>query len=181
MNLKKVLTIILSILIIIAGFYCLFNPTMTYLSVGYLVGVIILFDSITNITIWADAKKYVEVSGWYLASAIISLIFSIVLLVSVRMQFIVDLMIIYMIAAWIITMGIMRISLAIRMKKVMDKIPVFKNKKRMAVLALGILMILFGIVCFFEPTVLSTMLGLFIGFMIIVIGCNLLTIGMYAY
>ena len=182
MNWKKILTIIASIIIMISGVYALMTPTETFMGVaGYLVGVMILFDAIANISIWAEAKKYVEVSGWYLASAILSLIFGIVIIVSMSMQLAIDFIIIYMVAVWIIIMGILRIALAVRMKQYMDKIPVFKNNRWIIVLCLGILMVLFGIVCICNPVILSTMLGILIGLMLLVIGSSLLTIGMYAY
>ena len=182
MNWKKILTIIASIIIMISGVYALMTPTATFMSVaGYLVGVVILCDAIANISIWAEAKKYVEVSGWYLASAILSLICGIIIIVSMAMQLAIDYMIIYMVAIWIIIMGILRIALAVRMKQYMDKIPVFKNNRWIIILCLGILMILFGIVCIANPVILSTMLGILIGLMLLAVGASLLTIGMYAY
>ena len=182
MNWKKILTIIASIIIMISGVYALMTPTATFMSVaGYLVGVVILCDAVANISIWAEAKKYVEVSGWYLASAILSLICGIIIIVSTAMQLAIDYMIIYMVAIWIIVMGIFRIALAVKMKQYMDKIPVFKNNRWIIILCLGILMILFGIVCIANPVILSTMLGILIGLMLLVVGASLLTIGMYAY
>ena len=182
MNWKKILTIITAIITIFCGVYALMTPTQTFMGVaGYLVGVVILLDGIANISIWAEAKKYVEVSGWYLASAILSLIFGIVIIVSTSMQLAIDFIIIYMVAVWIIIMGILRIALAVKMKQYMDKLPLFKNNRWVIILCLGILMILFGIVCICNPVILSTMLGILMGLMLLVIGASLLTIGTYAY
>ena len=182
MNWKKILTIIASIIIMISGVYALMTPTETFMSVaGYLVGVVVLCDAVANITIWAEAKKYVQVSGWYLASAILSLIFGIAIIVSTSMQLALDFIIVYMVAIWIILMGILRIVLAVRMKQYMDQIPIFKNNRWIIVLLLGILMIAFGIVCMCQPVILTTMLGILIGLMLLVVGASLLTVGMYAY
>ena len=181
MNWKKILTIIASIIIMISGVYALMTPTETFMSVaGYLVGVIILCDAIANISIWAEAKKYVQVSGWYLASAILSLIFGIAIIVSTSMQLALDLIIVYMVAIWIILIGILRIVVAVRMKQYMDQIPIFKNNRWIIILLLGILMIAFGIVCMREPAILTTMLGILIGLILLEVGSILFTIGMYA-
>lgn len=179
---KNFLVVLMGILMVIGGVYCLFTPVTTFLTTGYIVGVIIFCDAIGNIVAWINAKKYVEVNGWYLANAIISLIFGIVVMVSLRMQFAVDMFIVYAIAIWVIMLGISRISLAIRIKQLVDKLPkVFKNKKWGYILALGILMVIFGVLCLFKPIVLSSMLGVFIALIMIFAGASLITLGSYVY
>lgn len=182
MNAKRILTIIMGIIVVASGVYCLFTPTLTYLSIGYIVGVLILCDAISNICTWFDVRKYVEVSAVYLLSAILSLVFGILIIFSLQMQFVVDMAIIYMIAAFILAMGIIRIVMAIRIHKVEKELPeVFQNKKWIALLIAGILMILFAILCMFKPIVLSNILGVMIGLMIIFTGISIITLGMYSY
>ena len=179
---KKFLVILMGLLMVVGGVYCLFTPVTTFLTTGYIVGVIIFCDAIGNIVAWVNAKKYVEVSGWYLANAIISLIFGIVVMVSLRMQFAVDMFIVYVIAFWVIMLGISRISMAIKMKQLFDKLPkIFKNKKWVGVLLFGILMVVFGILCMIKPILLSSMLGVFIALVMIFAGASLITIGSYVY
>ena len=179
---NRFLVILMGLLMVIGGVYCLFTPVTTFLATGYVVGVIIFCDAIGNIVAWVNAKTYVEVSGWYLANAIISLIFGIVVIVSLRMQIAVDMFIVYAIAIWVIILGISRISLAIRMKKLIEKLPkVFKNNKWGYVLALGILMVIFGLLCMIRPVVLSSMLGVFIALIMIFAGASLITLGSYVY
>ena len=179
---KKLLVILMGLLMIIGGVYCLLTPVTTFLTTGYIVGVIILCDAIGNIVAWFNAKKYVEISGWYLANAIISLIFGIIIMFSIGMQFAVDMFIVYAVAVWVIMIGISRISMAIRMKKLINKLPkIFKNKKWLGVLLFGILMVLFGILCVFKPIVLSSMLGVLIAWFIIFAGASLITLGSYTY
>lgn len=177
---KKFLVILMGILMIIGGVYCLLTPVTTFLTTGYIVGVIIFCDAIGNIIAWFNVKKYLEISGWYLANAIISLVFGIIIILSISMQFAVDMFIVYAIAVWVIMLGISRISMAIRMKKLINKLPkIFNNKRWVEILAFGGLMVLFGILCMFKPIVLSSMLGVFISVFIIFAGASLTTLGAY--
>lgn len=177
---KKFLVILMGVLMVIGGVYGLLTPVTTFLTTGYIVGVIIFCDAIGNIVAWFNVKKYLEISGWYLANAIISLVFGIVVMVSIRMQFAVDMFIVYAIAIWVIMLGISRISMAIRMKQLINKLPkIFNNKRWVEVLLFGILMVLFGILCMLKPIVLSSMLGVFISLLIIFAGSSLTTLGAY--
>ena len=179
---RKFLTILMGILMLAGGIYCLFTPITTYLTTGYVIGVMIFCDAIGNIIAWYEEKKYVEISGWYLANSIISLIFGIALIVSLRMQFAVDMVILYIIAFWVIVLGISRISMAIKMKKLMNELPdIFDNSKWLYILLFGILMVAFGVLCIAKPAVLSSMLGVFISILIIVAGASLITLGTYSY
>lgn len=179
---KKFLVILMGLLMVVGGVYCLFTPVTTFLTTGYIVGVIIFCDAIGNIVAWFNAKKYVEISGWYLANAIISLIFGIIIMLSIGMQFAVDMFIVYAVAVWVIMTGISRISMAIRMKQLMNKLPkIFNNKKWLGILLFGILMVLFGILCVFKPIVLSSVLGVLIAWFIIFAGASLITLGSYTY
>ena len=179
---KRFLVILMGLLMVVGGVYCLFTPVTTFLTTGYIVGVIIFCDAIGNIIAWFNAKKYVEISGWYLANAIISLIFGIIIMLSIGMQFAVDMFIVYAVAVWVIMTGISRISMAIRMKQLMNKLPkIFNNKKWLGILLFGILMVLFGILCVFKPIVLSSVLGVLIAWFIIFAGASLITLGSYTY
>ena len=179
---KRFLVILMGLLMVVGGVYCLFTPVTTFLTTGYIVGVIIFCDAIGNIAAWFNAKKYVEISGWYLVNAIISLIFGIIIMLSIGMQFAVDMFIVYAVAVWVIMTGISRISMAIRMKQLMNKLPkIFNNKKWLGILLFGILMVIFGILCVFKPIVLSSVLGVLIAWFIIFAGASLITLGSYTY
>ena len=177
---KKFLVILIGLLLIVGGVVCLFRPVSTFLTTGYIVGVFILCDAIANIIAWFDAKKYINISGWYLFDAIMSLIFGIIVVVNGRMQFAVDMAIVYMVCAWVIIASVFRISLAIRIKKVNDKLPnMFKNSRWISLLVVGILMIIFAVICMVQPGIMSALLGTFISMTIIFNGVGLVTLGSY--
>ena len=177
---KRFLITLMGALMVVGGVYCLVTPVSTFLATGYVVGAIIFCEAIGNIVAWIDLRKYVEISGWYLANAIISLIFGIIIMLNLTMQFAVDVAIVYIIAVWIVMLGISRVSMAIQLKKFINKLPkVFDNKRWIGILVLGVLMIVFGILCMFKPIVLSSLLGVIVALFIISAGVSLITLGTY--
>lgn len=180
MNWKKILTIVLGCVLVIGGVYCLFTPIDTYLSTGYVIGVLILCDAIGTIVAWFEVKEYAQVSGWYLAGAIVSLVFGIIVMVNIPMQFMVDMAIIGMIAAWIIVLAISRIMLAIRIKSVNDMLPnAFKNSRWIGLIVESVLMIVFACFLAARPAFASAMFGVFIAINIILAGVGLITLASY--
>lgn len=180
MNWKKILVILLGIILVVGGIFCLFTPYVTFLSIGYVVGVLILCDAIANIVAWFDVSKYVNISGWYLFSAIISAIFGIAVIVSLKMQLAVDIVITYMVIAWIIILAISRIVLAVRIKKFNDLLPnAFKNSRWIGLIITGVLMIAFAIFCVIKPGIMPLLLGILISWTIIFNGVSLITLGSY--
>lgn len=177
---KKFCVILLGVLLVAGGVYCLFQPVSTFLTSGYVLGVFILCDAIANIVAWFDARKYVNISGWYLFEAIISLVFGIVVIVNVGMQFAVDMAIVYLVCIWIIVAAATRITLAIRIKKVNDLLPdVYKNSRWIWLIVAGILMIVFACICMVQPGIMSVILGVLISWAIIFNGLGLITLGTY--
>ena len=177
---KKILVLLFGIILVLGGLFCLFNPSATFLLTGYVVGAFILCDGIANIIAWFDAKKYANISGWYLFEAITSLLFGIIVMLNVKMQFLVDMAIVYIICTWIIIAAIFKISLAIKIKKVNSILSsIFKNKKWISLLLIGILMIVFAVICMIQPAIMSILLGALISLVIIFNGISLITLSSY--
>ena len=109
-----------------------------------------------------------------------SLIFGIIVVINGRMQFAVDMAIVYLVCAWVIVAGVFRISLALKIKRVNDKLPnVFKNSRWIWLMIAGILMIVFSVICIMQPGIMSVLLGTFISLTIIFNGATLITLGSY--
>ena len=180
MNWRKILVILLGIILIAGGVFCLFTPLQTYLSTGYVVGVLVLCDAIASIFAWFDAKQYVNISGWYLFGAILSAIFGIAVIMNVNMQFAVDMAIIYLVCAWIIALAVVRTVLAVRIKQVNDALPEnYKNLRWLGLILFSILMIAFAIICMIQPGIMSVILGTLISCAIITNGVSLITLASY--
>lgn len=180
MNWRKFFVMLLGCLLLVCGICSLVTPLSTFFAMGYVIGVLIFCDAIANIVAWFDAKKYVDVSGWYLVSAIISAIFGIIIIANVRMQFAVDMAIVYIVSAWIVALAISRINLAIRLKRVNNALPNFlKNSRWIGLILVAILMIIFAIVCMMQPGIMSVLLGTLISWVMIFNGLTLVTLGSY--
>ena len=179
MNFKKVLLIILGVLTVVSGFFCLLNPVLVFLQLGYIVGVFILFDSIGNIIAYFDSRQYMQISGWYLFNAIVSLFFGLLIIISLRMQMAVDVVIAYMASIWLLIAGFTKVSMAIRIKKLQNEIVLFKSNRWVVILISGIFIILFGILCLVKPVVMSSLIGTILSLAIIFVGVNIITFGSY--
>lgn len=177
MTARKILTVVLGVLMIVGGIYCMFTPAATYMALGFVVGFNMLLDGIGNIAMWSQEHKAGRASGWHLAAAIISLVFGIVLLASTSMQAVVDIVIAYMVATWLVFMGVDRIVLSVRMRKVHKTLdtPII-GKRWWLVLIMGILMLVCGAVSIFDPTALALTIGVSMGIAIVVSGASLISV-----
>ena len=175
MKASKVITIILGAVMIVTGVYCLFTPAMTCLSLGYIVGFNMVLDSIGGIATWSDRKKKGTADGWTLAGAIASLVFGIVLLGSTAMQLVVDMMIVYIAAAWLVVTGIIRIIRASKLRKIHKEFQTHRLGKRWWIILLtGILLVVCGALSFANPSGLMVAIGINFGINIIAAGASLI-------
>ena len=113
----KILGIVLGVITIILGLYCLFTPGMAYLSLGYCVGFAMVMDSITEICFWWVAKSEGKADGWILAGAILSLVFGFFVLNSALLRLSIDIFIAYYVAIWLIIRGGIVIARAFQLRK----------------------------------------------------------------
>ncbi|MBR1842763.1 MAG: DUF308 domain-containing protein [Oscillospiraceae bacterium] len=176
MKAGKIITIILGIVMIATGIYCLFTPAMTYLSVGYVVGINMVLDAIGGIIAWSERKKSGSADGWELAGAIASLVFGIILLGSAAMQLVVDMVIVYIAAAWLVVIGAIRIVRSTKLRKFHKVLDTeILGKRWWAVMLTGILLVVCGVLSFANPTGLMIAIGVNFGINIIAAGVSLIT------
>ena len=176
---SKFLAVILGILIVVVGFYCLFAPGLTYLIVGWVVGFAMVLDAVAGIIAWWQGRKDGTSDGWMLTGAILSMVLGFFVLNSAALQLSLDVFIIYYIAVWLVIHGIITIVRSWKIRRL------HKNwdTKMLGThwylpLILGILTILFGILCMFNPIIMASTIGIFIGLGIISSGANLITLAM---
>ena len=183
---RKILSVLFGIMIIVDGVICLVLPGLTFLTLGYMIGVSMLLDGIGRIINWFQMDRGTEQSGWVLTSAIISLIFGMILMGSDAMQLVMDAFIVYMAIAWLIVLGILRITHALRIRKMRSNIRDFQpdtpfGRNWWIALILGILLIVFGIIGLFAPATIIETIGTLIGLSIIIAGANLIHFGVSAW
>lgn len=179
MRATNILAIIFGVLIVIGGIYCLMMPAATYMSLAWLIGVVMIVDGIANIVTWFQLRKSGFSNGWALFGAIVSIIFGIVLLGSFVAQFAVDLFFAYMIAAWLIVTGIMRIGYSVQMRKLNRGLqPQSIGDRWWFVLIVGVLVVIVGVMCLFNPMIAMVGMGLLIGISVIVVGVSVITLAL---
>ena len=185
-RMRKILSVLFGIMIIVDGVICLALPGLTFLTLGYMIGMGMLLDGIGRIINWYQMDRGTEQSGWVLTSAIISLTLGIILMGSDAMQLTMDAFIVYMAIAWLITLGILRIAHALRIRKMRNDIRDFQvgtpfGRNWWIALILGILLIVCGIIGMFAPATIIETIGTLIGISIIISGANMIHFGISAW
>lgn len=182
MVVRKILSVLFGVMMIVDGVICLAMPGITFLTLGYMVGVGMVLDGVGRIVNWIQIHKEADLSIWILVSAILSLTLGIVLVGSEAMQLVVDAFIIDMAIVWLVAIGLMRIGYAFRVRKTRDAIQGYREETSLGrhwwvALIFGILLILCGITGMFVPGVVAETIGTLIGVSIIISGANLVHFG----
>lgn len=190
---RRVLTGILGVLSVIAGIVCLAWPGLTYISLAWIIGAVMIVDGVGNIVAWPERKSLGLANGWSLAGAIISLVFGIVLLASNGMRFLMDVYLVYMAAAWLIVYGVLRVVMAFKMRSARKKLLAAATNSGLVpagaqapkarwgwVLCMGILMVICGILGFLNPVMFAIALGTMIGITIVLFGFDMIVMAFAA-
>lgn len=174
----KVLSIILGVLLIVGGVYCILTPIATYDALSWLIGAAMVVEGIGGIFTWNARRKCGLADGWTLAGSIVSLVLGIFLLGSFVLHFAVDLFIAYLIAAWLVIGGIARIFAAFQIRKFQEEEgPEAVPANWVGVLIIGILVVILGILCFFNPLSIMVGVGFMLGVAVIFVGVDLIERG----
>lgn len=161
-----ILTIIIGVLMLIAGFTSLFTPLAAMLSAGYIVGIMLLVYGIAALIRAISEKSNPLV--WILS--ILSIIAGIFAVVHPGGTLVLDAIIVYMLAAFFLIQGILHIVISIKFRK--------SNRYWVAELIAGILGVLLGIFSFLNPLFAAVTVGVLISFTFIECGISLITLGM---
>lgn len=167
----KIITIILGVLLAIGGVYCIITPIATYSAISWLIGISMVAEGIARIILWSDLRKAGLANGWTLAGAIVSVLLGIFLLGSFVAQIAVDIFIAYLIAVWLVVAGITRIAVAVSLRREENQGAGTSNW--VALLAFGVLLIILGLLCVFNPTAVMVGVGFLLGLSITLTGVGL--------
>lgn len=162
----KVITIILGILTILAGFFCIAHPAFTAFSIAWILGFLLILSGI-NILVSFFGKKEGSKSDVFFG--ILSIIGGIAMLCNYWFQFFTDMIIVMIVAGLILLMGILRISTSLKLKK--------ENQPWILAMISGILSILIAIMAFINPVAGIMFIDYILAVIFIVQGINLLSFG----
>ena len=98
---RKVISVILGVLLISAGVYCFFTPVETSTVIPFVLGIVMIGDGIGRIATWFDIRDIVRQSAWVLVSAVVSLIFGLMLAFSPVLQMSVVVFVVLLTGWWI--------------------------------------------------------------------------------
>jgi len=180
-NLYKIIALIFGIIMIGGGIVCLASPGLTFLTIGWIVGLAMVADAIANIVTWSARRRAGQADGWTLAGAIVSLVFGIVLLTSDILQLSIDLFIAYMAALWILTLGIFRLIKSSKLHQIHKEFDTEVVAKNWWIVMLsGILLVLLGVLSLMNPAITMVAVGTMIGIGILIAGINLIATALAA-
>ncbi len=171
----KVLGVILGCLLIVAGIYCIAAPEVTFSALGWLFGLSMLVDGVSGIFAYVGRRSMGVPSAWTLIGAIISILLGLFVLGSTVMQFVLDSLFAYLVAFWLAFDGVCRIATAFDMRALYrsgDEL----GKSWGLTLAMGILVLVFGILCIAHPLIAAVAIGLLMGCGIIAAGFGCVSI-----
>ena len=181
-----ILSVVLGVMLMIGGASCLLLPDLPFLTLGYVIGVVMILEGLGMMIAWFQRDRRNEGSGFVLASSIISLLLGIALVGNGFLQLAVDDFIVYSAIAWLFIDGILRIVLAIKTKSLYDREKGAGRNTELGrnwwiALILGILMIISAIICLCNPDAMAHTIGVMIGIGIIISGMDLIHFGTTAW
>jgi uncharacterized membrane protein HdeD (DUF308 family) len=175
MKAQRVILIILGILLVIGGLWCMFQPTITYSATAFVIGFCLILAGCGAASTWSWRKELGLASGWNLAGSILSIIMGVIIIVSEAVQGAVDVFILYLVAAWLVLAGITEIAAALSIRKVRKETGAHLLGANWAFdLVMGILIVIVGVLSFIDPTGLAIAFGILIGLGITMVGTNMI-------
>lgn len=172
----KIVGIILGALLVISGVYCIMSPVVTFATLGWVVGLSMVFEGFWSMLTWSNRKRLGFADGWTLCGAIISVIFGAMVLASGYLRFAVDSVLAYMVAFWLIAAGVTRIAASVGLHAAHRENEEIGSSWFLVLLA-GILVLIFGVICLIHPLIAVVSAGTFMGLGIISAGCALIVAG----
>lgn len=174
----KVLGAVMGVLMMGVGCWCMLHPGMTYLSLGWALGACMLIDGVGGLATYGEHKKMGLADGWTVAGAVISIVLGVILLASEASQLALDIFIAYLVSVWLTVLGVVRVVNAVQLRAVHKERGGELGRGWGWVLALGVALILCGVMAFLHPIVMALALGIMLGVCVIVAGGNLVALAM---
>lgn len=172
----KVFNCIFGVLSILGAIYCIFFPGISFLNAGWIVAILLGVYGICNIVGYASnpVGKAEKQNGVFIARGVIGLIIgiasaiiSLLALFSLGIRAVLDLIILFMFAFWLVYSGIISIVCAVKQKKIGGKMWILS-------LILGVAVILAGLYGTTHLLFTAYSIGYIIGFELMVYGIRLI-------
>lgn len=162
----RILSIIIGVLLIAAGIYCLCNQDVAAMSAGIVLGLLMLIAGIVEIVIFAGTSRFILGSGWLLLDGVLTVVMSLFLLFN-HWFTMMSLPILF--TVWLLFSGVSRFVSAFDLKAL-------GMRGWGWILALGIVLLVFGVVCMMDPWVSVVAVGVTVGLVLILEGIGTIAV-----
>ncbi len=165
----KIVTIVVGVLLMLTGVWCLANPGTLFLSLAFIIGSVMLISGCSQIFFYLSMDKRVEKGGWIVVDGILTAILGVIVLSN---QLISDAMVPVFFGMWILFTSIMRIMMALQKKASED------DKGWGWMFTVGILGALAGIYAFYNPILAGIAIVILVGVFFMIQGINALMLSL---
>ena len=159
----RILSVLAGVLLVAAGIYCLCNQDVAVLSAGILLGLFMLCAGVLEIIIFSVGGGLIFGSGWLLLDGVLTVLLSMLLLFN-QWFTMVSLPILF--TLWLLFSGVSRFFSAFDLR-------VLGVRSWGLVLALGILLLVLGIVGLLDPVVSTVAFAITVGLVFILEGISI--------
>nr|MDD6336480.1 DUF308 domain-containing protein [bacterium] len=166
----RTLWVLAGLLLVGVGIFFMFSPGATLVSLSLLIGLAMLVSGILDVVVYIRLHDIMAAAGWVLADGIITILMSILLLFN---QWATAAVLPFMFGMWLLFAGCSKLVGAF-------------DAKRLAIrgwgwiLALGIVLMAFGLLSFFKPVVAAVAISVIVGVTLVVQGVIEVLKGLFA-
>ena len=158
----KVLNIIAGVLLIVLGVYCLCNQDIAAMTAGLMIGVLMLISGVMEIVVFATTSGLMFGSGWLLLDGVLTVILSLFLLFN---QWFTMMSLPFLFTLWLLFSGVSRFVSAFDLRAL-------GVHEWGWILAVGIILILAGLICMMDPWVSVAAIGVTVGLVFLLEGIS---------
>ncbi|HIU96554.1 MAG TPA: DUF308 domain-containing protein [Candidatus Copromorpha excrementipullorum] len=169
----RILTIISGILMVLTGAFCLMNPGQTFLSLAFVVGLIMVLNGLIHALAYFIGRglhNRGDNNGWILTDALLTLLLGILILCN---QLVADAAIPLVFGMWMLVAGILRIEASTHIDKER------KRSNFRTTMITGILTVLVGLFGFINPLVQWMTTAVLLGIFLVMQGVNVIELGIH--
>ena len=169
----RVVGVILGIMLITCGMWCMLTPFSTFETLSWLIGAVMMAEGIGAIMNYAERRSMGLADGWTLASGVASLVLGIFICCSFVLRVGVGIAVAILVAIWLIVVGMARIVAALDLRKVHDAGSAI-GRNWVLVMVTGVVTLAFGIICVIHPLLAMESVGITMGLGITSCGLSVL-------
>lgn len=192
--LLKILSVILGILMVVTGVYCMTLPEESYFLISVLMGAAVVAAGIGFIVVYVRHKKQGRSESLVLVCGILTVLMGLFILGNEAMQWGLSLTLPTFVAAWLLVTGIIRAIDSFALKDMKANADNVKGTDALSAmtratmrtmgqkwwvhLIIGIIMIILGILAMLNPITTALTLGVLLGIGIVVSGIDLILLAL---